>query len=166
MSLARCPPGCRGVQGEGGSAHCSLPLLSLGHRAPGLTQTCSPLPNLSLMSQPRKEAKGNDGRMTAPQGRLVTGLPFLHLKWPSKAPTCDQLPARPWAENHESEEPNHWLFVGLILRSSNPGEQEMKAWHHPEVYPANPTTQEQGKLVSPDAGTVAPPYPHCLPPPC
>lgn len=47
---------------------------------------------LSLVSLPRKEAKRNDGKMIAPQGHLVTAL-----KWPSKAPTCDRVPARPCA---------------------------------------------------------------------
>lgn len=38
-------------------------------------------------------------------------------------------------------------------RGSNPGEQEMSAWHHPEVHTTNPT-QEQGELVSLHAGVT------------
>lgn len=47
-------------------------------------------------------------------------------------------------------------------RGSNPGEQEMGTWYHPEVHPTNPT-QERGELGSLDAGIAGPPFSHTVP---
>lgn len=130
-----------GCRGEGGSAHLSLLLLSLGHRALGRTQTCSPLPNRISGVSAKEGGKKKRWQNDAPQGHLATAL-----KWPSKAPTCNPAPARPCAEQHGG---------GADTETAR------SAWHHPEVHPANPT-QEQSELVSLDAGTaVRPSYPHC-----